>query len=88
MSNSLHKTVKDVTKHIPSAKWLLTLDDFIGLMPGTDVLFMKCEIKYASQIVGSTHSFSSVDVKVACSLILPSTCCSVDSGMEHHPLHA
>jgi hypothetical protein len=81
-------TIKDVIYHIPPIKLLHSLDDFIGVMPGTDVILMQYEIIYASQIVSSTHSVSSVDVKVACSLILRSTCCSVDSSIEHHSLHA
>lgn len=81
-------TVEDVTKHILPVRWLHNLDDFIGVMSGTDVILKQYEIIYASQIVSSTHSVSSVDVKVACSLILRSTCCSADSSMEHHSLHA
>jgi len=39
------------------------LDDFIGVMPGTDVILMQYETIHASQIVSSTHLVSSVDVK-------------------------
>ena len=72
-------TVEDISTHIPPVKWLSTVDDFIGIVSGTEVQLMKYKIKYSSQIVSSTYSVSSVDVKVACSLILRSTCCSVDS---------
>jgi hypothetical protein len=57
-------------------------------MPGTDVRLMKYEIIYASQIVSSTHSVISADVRVVSSLIRRSTSYCVDSSMEHHPLHA